>query len=123
MLKIGKDNEIVLTQGNSAEIDITPLDADGKIVVPSEGDKVIFVVKSHRKEVFRKELTLNDWDNEQNALILILQPEDTINLPAIGYEYDCLYVFADGSKYTFIDKTPFVLVQAISKVGEANEQA
>ena len=123
MLIIGKDNEITLTQGNSAELDITPRDEEGNVIVPEEGDKVIFVVKSHRKEVLRKELTMNDWDNEQNALILILQPEDTINLPAIGYEYDCLYVFADGSKYTFIDKTAFVLVQAISKVGEANEQA
>lgn len=119
MLKIGKDNEIVLTQGNSAEIDITPLDEDGEPIELQEGDKVIFkIMWRQRNRILKKELTAADWDSEEKALKLLLTPEDTVYLPAGTYEYDCLYIFADGSAYTFIDATTFKVVEAIAKVGD-----
>ena len=122
MLKIGKDNEIVLTQGNSAEIDITPLDEDGEPIELQEGDKVIFkIMWRQRNRILKKELTAADWDSEEKALKLLLTPEDTVYLPEGNYAYDCLYIFADGSAYTFIDATQFKVVRAIAKVGDVNE--
>lgn len=122
MLKIGKDNEIVLTQGNSAEIDITPLDEDGEPIELQEGDKVIFkVMWRQRNRILKKELTAADWDSEEKALKLLLTPEDTVYLPEGNYVYDCLYIFADGSAYTFIDAAVFKIVKAIAKVGDVNE--
>ena len=122
MFKIGKDNEIVLTQGNSAEIDITPLDEDGKPIELQEGDKVIFkVMWGCRNRILKKELTAADWDSEEKTLKLILTPEDTVYLPEGNYAYDCLYIFADGSAYTFIDATQFKVIRAIAKVGDVNE--
>ena len=122
MFKIGKDNEIVLTQGNSAEIDITPLDEDGEPIELQEGDKVIFkVMWGCRNRILKKELTAADWDSEEKALKLLLTPEDTVYLPEGNYAYDCLYIFADGSAYTFIDATQFKVVRAIAKVGDVNE--
>lgn len=118
MLTIDSANNITLTQGNSAEIDITPLDTDGEPIELQEGDKVIFKVESCRKEVYRKELTAEDYDSEEKALKLILMPEDTVNLPCMAYTYDCLYIFADGSAYTFIDAAMFKIVKAIAKVGD-----
>lgn len=121
MFKIGKDNEITLTQGNSAEIDITPLDEDGEPIELQEGDKVIFkVMWRQRNRILKKELTAADWDSEEKALKLILTPEDTVLLPPMEYTYDCLYIFADGSAKTFIDATTFKVVNAIAKVGDGD---
>lgn len=119
MLKIDAEGNITLTQGNSAEIDITPLDTDGEPIELQEGDKVIFkVMWRQRNRILKKELTAADWDSEEKALKLILTPEDTVYLPAGTYEFDCLYIFADGSAYTFIDLAQLKIVKAIAKVGD-----
>lgn len=121
MLKIDSANNITLTQGNSAEIDITPTDTSNEPVKPEQGDMIVFTIRHCRKEVYKKVLNVNDWDDEEEALKLILMPEDTDNLPPTEYEYDCLYIFADGSAYTFIDRAIFRVVKAISKVGDSDE--
>lgn len=118
MLVIDGNNNITLTQGNSAEIDVTPLDTDGKPIELQEGDKVIFKVESCRKVVIERMLTAEDWDDEEKALKLILTPEETADLPCMAYTYDCLYIFANGSAYTFIDAAQLRIVKAIAKVGD-----
>lgn len=123
MLDIDKYNNITITQGNSAEIDITPLDEEGKPYELQEGDKVIFKVESCRKEIIRRVLTAEDWDSEQGGLIMVLYPEDTVNLPCKEYTFDCLYIFADGSAKTFIDAAMFKVVRAIAKVGDGDAGA
>lgn len=123
MLEIDKYNNITITQGNSAEIDITPLDEDGKPYELQEGDKVIFKVESCRKEIIRRVLTAEDWDSEQDGLIMVLNPEDTVNLPCKEYTFDCLYIFADGSAKTFIPAAMFKVVKAIAKVGDGDAGA
>lgn len=123
MLEIDKYNNITITQGNSAEIDITPLDEEGKPYELQEGDKVIFKVESCRKEIIRRVLTAEDWDSEQDGLIMVLNPEDTVNLPCKEYTFDCLYIFADGSAKTFIDAAMFKVVKAIAKVGDGDAGA
>lgn len=118
MLRIDSANNITLTQGNSAEIDVAPLDRDGEPIELQEGDKVIFKVESCRKVVIERVLTAEDYDSEEKALKLLLTPEDTVNLPCMAYTYDCLYIFSDGSAYTFIDAAQFKIVKAIAKVGD-----
>lgn len=119
MLRIDSANNITLTQGNSAEIDITPLDTDGEPIELQEGDRVIFkVMWRRRNRILKKELTAADWDSEEKALKLILTPEDTVYLPEGTYEFDCLYIFADNSAYTFIDLAQLRIVKAIAKVGD-----
>lgn len=120
MLRIDRANNITITQGNTAEIDITPLDEDGKPYELQEGDKVIFKVESCRKEIIRRVLTAEDWDSEQDGLIMVLDPEDTVNLPCKEYTFDCLYIFADGSAKTFINAAMFKVVKAIAKVGDGD---
>lgn len=110
-------NDIGIVQGNTAEIDITPLEDDDTPVIMQEGDKVIFTVALGRKTYIRKELTAA-MQNEDGGLTLTLSPEDTINMPPIDYEYDCLFIFADGSSYTFIQKAKFTVDKAISKKGD-----
>lgn len=110
-------NDIEIVQGNTAEIDITPLEDDDTPVIMQDGDKVIFTVALGRKTYIRKELTAA-MQNEDGSLTLTLSPEDTINMPPIDYEYDCLFIFADGSSYTFIQKAKFTVDKAISKKGD-----
>ena len=123
MLRIDRANNITITQGNTAEIDITPLDEEGKPYELQEGDKVIFKVESCRKEIIRRVLTAEDWDSEQGGLIMVLNPEDTVNLPCKEYTFDCLYIFADGSAKTFINAAMFKVVRAIAKVGDGDAGA
>lgn len=110
-------NDIEIVQGNTAEIDITPLEDDDTPVIMQDGDKVIFTVALGRKTYIKKELTAA-MQNEDGSLTLTLSPEDTINMPPIDYEYDCLFIFADGSSYTFIQKAKFTVEKAISKKGD-----
>lgn len=112
-------NDIEIVQGNTAEIDITPLEDDSvdTPVIMQDGDKVIFTVALGRKTYIRKELTAAK-QNKDGSLTLTLSPEDTINMPPIDYEYDCLFIFADGSSYTFIQKAKFTVDKAISKKGD-----
>lgn len=110
-------NNIAMVQGNTAEIDITPLEDDDTPVIMQEGDKVIFSVAANRKKLIKKELTAA-MQNEDGSLTLMLTPEDTMNIPPNEYKYDCLYVFEDGSSYTFIKKAKFKVDEAISKKGD-----
>lgn len=110
-------NDIEIVQGNTAEIDITPLEDDDTPVIMQSGDKVIFTVALGRKTYIKKELTAA-MQNEDGSLTLILNPEDTMTMPPIGYEYDCLFIYADGSSYTFIQKAKFIVDKAISKKGD-----
>lgn len=123
MFWIDSENNIILTQGNTAEIDITPLDEDGDPVQLDEGDEVIFKVNSFCGEVIKKRLRAADWDNEEKALKMILNPRDTVLLPPMAYTYDCLYIFADGSAKTFINAAMFKVVRAIAKVGDGDAGA
>lgn len=112
-------NDIEIVQGNTAEIDITPLEDDSvdTPVIMQNGDKVIFTVALGRKTYIKKELTAA-MQNEDGSLTLMLSPEDTINMPPIDYEYDCLFIYADGRPYTFIQKAKFTVDKAISKKGD-----
>lgn len=107
-------NDIEIVQGNTAEIDITPLEDDDTPVIMQDGDKVIFTVALGRKTYIKKELTAA-MQNEDGSLTLMLNPEDTMSMPPIDYEYDCLFIFADGNPYTFIKKAKFTVDKAISK--------
>lgn len=121
MLRIDRANNITLTQGNSAEIGFVPRYTDGDPVIPAEGDKCIFTMKCRCKEVLRKELDYRNYEQETGEIVMVLEPEDTALLPPDSYLYDCLYEFADGSRYTFITKAVFRIDEAISKVGDENE--
>lgn len=118
MLKIDDKGNITLTQGNSAEIALQPYYTDDEPISPEEGDKVIFRAEYGRKTILNKELTAADYDAEEQAFKLILDPEDTLYLPPNDYSYDCLYIFANGEAYTFIDKAVFKIVKAIAKKGD-----
>lgn len=105
MFKTSDKNALTLTRGNSAIIDITPVNKDdGTPIVLGDGDSVLFTVKNFtNKVVIQKKLTDKDYDDaEDKSLNCILDPADTIDLRPGDYNYDCLLLSAGGQAYTFI---------------------
>lgn len=101
-------NRLVLTEGNSAIIDITPLNEDsGEPIKLNEGDKVLFTIKtSFGKLKLQKELTNADYDSEQDtSLNCVINREDTLGWASGEYFYDCLLIYSDGTTLTFISST------------------
>ena len=108
-------NALTLVRGNSAIIDITPIDEDTKEPIRLEvGDKVLFTIKTHMGIAkLQKTLTSADYSDEQdNSLNCIIYPEDTIDWGTGEYLYDCLLVTHDGTVATFISST-FTLAPAL----------
>lgn len=115
MFNIFDENIIEITRGNSAVIDITPIDTDtGAPFKLSEGDRVLFTLKSKRgTKVFQKVLTNADYESEEDdSLNLELAPEDTIDLISGEYFYDCLLLTDDNQAATFISST-LIIKEAI----------
>ena len=117
MFRIRDDNTIILTQGNSAIINVIPyIDDESEPIVLSTDEKIYFTIKSPSGRVYmQKVLTLNDYD-EENNLNLIFKPEDTINLEVYDYLYDMLYVNKDGDAYTFIESVPIFSTDKMCKL-------
>ena len=107
-LKTLDPNRLVITAGNSAIIDITPINEDtGLPIKLIEGDKVLFTVKSTLgRTMLQKTLTNEDYDGvEDDSLNCVLNPSDTVDWYPDEYLYDCLMITADGTSITFISST------------------
>ena len=108
-------NALSITRGNSAVIDITPIDEETqKPIRLEEGDKVLFTIKSNAGTLkLQKTLTSADYsDISDDSLNCFLEPEDTIDWRPAEYLYDCLLVKSDGTTVTFISSI-FVVEEAL----------
>lgn len=105
MFDIFDDNVIYLTKGNTATIDITPIDdATGEPIVLSETDYILFSVKNKKGEiVIQKRLTSDMYEDEDDKSVNCdISSADTKDLLTGEYKYDCLLVTGDGQTVTFI---------------------
>jgi predicted amino acid racemase len=78
MFDIFDKNVIRIARGNSASINITPIDTDtGTPVILQEGDKVLFTVKNQNgATVMKKVLTSADYDDgEDTSLNCSIEPD------------------------------------------------
>jgi hypothetical protein len=104
MFDIFDKNVIRIVRGNSASINITPIDTDTSTpVILSEGDKVLFTVKNQNgATVMQKVLTSANYDDgEDTSLNCPIEPDDTIDLLTGEYAYDCL-LLVGSQAVTFI---------------------
>lgn len=105
-MRITIDGTLEIHQGNTLGLLLTPRSREtGEPIVPQEGDKLIFTARAGRKDYIRKVLTAADYDEEQQGFVLIV-PANEMEIPACGYLFDCLYVFADGRRATFPEDAP-----------------
>lgn len=106
--------DIILTQGNSAEIDTTPFISDSiNPYTLLDGDKIVFTVKDkyNGKVLIQKIATKDNYDTEGNILIK-LSPEET-NLFPFKYIYDVFFINQNGDVYTYINCSIFEIVKAV----------
>lgn len=102
MLKIFH-NRIHLTKGDTAFIELDLRDQDDRTYIPAETDRIIFRVKRSpsAKEVYiEKEI-------DPNTLVLVLNAEDTINLPFSHLKYEVEVINDAGYHFTAIENTEF----------------
>ena len=117
-----KIHEIKLTRGNSCEIDTTPFIQETKQPIKlGEGDKILFTVRSPSGKIYIKKILTNDDYDEDNNITIKLEPIDTINIKPFNYVYDLLLVFADGSAYTYVDTSNFIITQAVGTINDIED--
>ena len=92
MLEINKNN-IKLTRGDSAVIDLVIYMPDGTIYELEEGDKVYFGVRLLPKKAPGEQMLL---EKEFESNEIKIESGDTAFLKYGRYFYDCSLIFADG---------------------------
>lgn len=121
MFDIFDKNVIRIMRGNSASINITPIDTDtGTPVILQEGDKVLFTVKNQNgTTVMKKVLTAADYDDaEDTSLNCSIEPEDTIDLLTGEYAYDCLLLV--GSQAVTFISSAFIIEKALGTYADVS---
>lgn len=77
------DNQIYLTRGDTAAINVQIFNKDGSEYTPSAADQIIFTMSKLWDT--RKKLSKTI---PNNTLVLVLASSDTIDLPCGDYAYD-----------------------------------
>ena len=105
MLDIDRNQNITLTRGDTAYIDVTGFkNYYDEAYTLVDGDKVYFRLGTN--PVLEKELEIN-FSN--NTALLHLEPSDTVNLPYSVFKYEVEVVTAIGDHYTCIADRNFII--------------
>ena len=93
------DNKITMTRGDTVKISVTIKYKQTKeLYTPVAGDRIKFSVKkyiSDKNPIFEKDIPYD-------TLLLVIDPEDTMNLPFGPYIFDTQITFSNGDVDTFI---------------------
>ena len=104
------DNSIVITRGDSLEVDVLLTDNAGYPYQPVEGDTVYFRVK---KSAYASDVLI-EKTIDINTLVLNLVEADTNNLAFGEYKYEIEIVLAnDIDHYTVIKNAPFIITEEL----------
>lgn len=102
-------NRITLTQGDSAELELKLHDKDGGDVTLDAADTAVLSLK---KTIDDAEPVLQvKLDTESQ---FCFKPADTLALSCGVYWYDVEVTLSDGSVYTVIPPSQFILAQGVS---------
>jgi hypothetical protein len=103
MLKV-TDNQIYLTRGDTADIEVDITNEDG-IAYDSSHDNIFFRLKSQAASTYillEKQLSITE-----GKVVLQLSEEDTCNLPIIKARYEIEVVTSNNAHYTVIENELF----------------
>ena len=109
MIKIN-GTTITMTRGDTLRLVLTLKDEDGNTYTPLPGDQIRFAMKHVYDDA--NPLILKDIPND--SLELVINPEDTKNLPQPStYVYDMQITYENGDVETFIDKAKLKLTEEV----------
>lgn len=107
MLKI-ENNDIYLTRGDTASIEISLVDENGNEYVLDDEDRLVFTLKNsehHKDELISKMITVG---------VLHIEHEDTKDLTFGKYKYDVQLSTKNGEVFTVIEPSLFVLLEEVN---------
>lgn len=100
---------IVLTRGDTFAARVSILDSDGNPYLPQPGDSIRFAMKRSFEDF---EIPLIK-EIPTDTMLLVLNPEDTKNLPFGQYAYDIQLTKATGEVDTFINRAKLKLTEEV----------
>lgn len=104
------DNEIRITRGDTAKIDLEIKDSNGDPYVREEGDVVKFTVKAAPTDL---QYVIQKTIDEENTFTI--EPEDTAKLNYGVYFYDVQVTLAkDDSVCTIITPSQFIVEEEVT---------
>ncbi len=95
-----KRNTIIMTRGDTANIQLNLTDSNGGAYVPNDGDVIRFAAK----KAYTDENVAFSIIVPNDTLILKIEPRHTKNLDFGKYVYDIQITYANGDVNTFITK-------------------
>lgn len=101
--------KITLTRGDSAELSIKVSKRDGSLYELNPNDKLTFTIKktiTDENPLLQKEFTGNN--------VVVLTPEDTKPLSFGKHIYDIQLSLADGSIYTVVPSSEFIIAEEVT---------
>lgn len=108
MLQI-TSNEVFLTRGDSADLEVIIYDLEGNVYELQEGDQLVFTLKYN----CITEDILIQKDISSDSTIHML-PNDTVTLYYGPYWFDVQLTKADGDVYTVIDPHKFNITKEVT---------
>ena len=109
MVKIS-GTTIKMTRGDTLRLTLGLTDEDGNDYIPLQGDTIRFAMKQN----YNDSTPLIVKDIPTDTLQLVLNPEDTKNLPQPStYVYDLEITYANGDVETFVDKAKLQLTEEV----------
>ena len=107
MLTIKSNNDIHLTQGDSAYLNVEITNDDGTPYAIKEGDTLTMTVKAtNGTKIFSK--TVQAYES------IIIEPQDTINVGVGRYKYD-IQLNTENQVYTIISVSSFFVEEGLSE--------
>ena len=103
------DNEVRLTRGDNADIQVIIKDLNGDTYELQEGDKLLFTIKRNCKTediIIQKDITTDQ--------VISLMHTDTKDLDYGAYVFDVQCTLANGFVYTVIEPHPFILEKEVT---------
>ena len=102
-----KGNEIHLTQGDSAYLNVEITNDDGTPYAIKEGDTLTMTVKAtNGTKIFSK--TVQAYES------IIIEPQDTINVGVGRYKYD-IQLNTENQVYTIIPVSSFFIEEGLTE--------
>lgn len=107
MIALGENNEITLTRGDTAVINVD-LTIYGETYELSEGETLVLTVK------------VTSWgpkvllEKTADSMSFQIKSEDTAELSPGTYYYDVRLRCADGASYTVVPRSAFIIKEAVA---------
>ncbi len=103
-------NNITLTRGDTAEIEVSLVDDDGTVYEMQPGD---FLTFSMKKDLNDKTYALKKYTDGTNIFKFV--PSDTASLSFGKYKYDVQLTTSEGAVYTVIPPSVFTVGEEVSE--------